>query len=74
MDKSNMAENPEKKTTWICRLDQYPQTNYSVTQSYANNFWGDVVLDNFNNVSRDANNILDQIYTKQICSDFYVRI
>ena len=24
MDKSNMAENPEKQTAWICRLDQYP--------------------------------------------------
>ena len=39
-------------------------TLYSVTQSYANSFWGDVVLDTFNNVSRDENNILDQIYNK----------
>ena len=35
---------------------------YSVTQSYANSFWGDVVLDTFNNVSMDEDNILDQIY------------
>ena len=35
---------------------------YSVSQSYANSFWGDVVLDTFNNVSRDEDNILDQIY------------
>ena len=34
-------------------------------------FWGDVVLDTFNNVSRDEDNILDQIYVKQIFSDFY---
>ena len=44
---------------------------YSVTQSYANIFWGDVVLDRFNNVSRDEDSILDQIYIKQMCSDFY---
>ena len=40
-------------------------------QSYANSFWGDVVLDSFNNVSRDEDSILDQIYIRQICSDFY---
>ena len=40
-------------------------------QSYANSFWGYVVLDTFNNVSRDEENILDQIYIKQMCSDFY---
>ena len=34
-------------------------------------FWEDVVLDSFNNASRDEDNILDQIYKKQICSDFY---
>ena len=44
---------------------------YSITQSYANSFWGDVVLDSFNNVSMDEDNILDQIYKKQLCSDFY---
>ena len=44
---------------------------YSVMQSYANSFWGDVVLDTFNNVSRDEDNILDKIYIKQICPDFY---
>ena len=35
---------------------------YSVTKSYANSFWGDVVLDTLNNVSRDEDNILNQIY------------
>ena len=44
---------------------------YSVTQSYANSFWGDVVLDSFNNTFRDEDNISDQIYTRQMCSDFY---
>ena len=43
---------------------------YSVTQSYANSFWGDVVLDNFNNVSRDEDNMLGQIYIDQICLNF----
>ena len=43
---------------------------YSVTQSYANSFGGDVVLDKFNNVSNDEDNILDRIYKKQICSNF----
>ena len=40
-------------------------------QSYANSFWEDVVLDSFNNVSGVEDNILDQIYTKQMCSNFY---
>ena len=44
---------------------------YSVSQSYAKRFVGDVVLDSFNNESRDENNILDQIYQKQICLDSY---
>ena len=39
---------------------------YSVTQSYANTFLGYVVLDTFNNLSRDENNILDQIYIKNM--------
>ena len=43
---------------------------YSVTQSLANSFWGYVVLDSFINVSRDEDNILDQIYIEQMCSDF----
>ena len=29
------------------------------------------VLDSFNNASGDEDKILDQIYTKQICSNFY---
>ena len=40
-------------------------------QSDANSILGDVVLDTFNNISRDEDNILDQIYIKQIYSDFY---
>ena len=34
-------------------------------------FSGDVVLDTYNNVSRDEDNILNQVYIKQICPDFY---
>ena len=49
----------------------FKQIYYSVTQSYSNSFGGDVVLDTFNNVSRDTDNILEQIYKKQICPDFY---
>ena len=44
---------------------------HSVTQSYVNSFLGYVVSDTLNNVSRDEDNILYQIYTKQICPDFY---
>ena len=36
-----------------------------------NHFGGDVVMDSFNNTSRDEENILDQIYMKHICSEFY---
>ena len=36
------------------------------TQPYANSFWGDVVLDTSNNVSRDEDNILDQIFIMRI--------
>ena len=38
---------------------------------YVCSFLGYVVLDTFNNVFRDEDNILDQIYKKQMCSDFY---
>ena len=48
-------------------LSQY----YRVMQSDMNSFWGDVVFDSFNQVSRYKDNILDQIYKKQICSDLY---
>ena len=40
-------------------------------QSDWKSFWGDVVLDSFNKASRDKDNILDQIYEKQIFSEFY---
>ena len=40
-------------------------------QSAGNIFWGDVVFNSFNNSSRDEENILDQIYGKQICLDLY---
>ena len=46
------------KTTFFFNFKIYI---YSVTQSYANSFRGDV-LDSFNNVTRDEDNILDQIY------------
>ena len=39
--------------------------------SESNSFWGDVVLDIFNMAYRDEDSILDQIYQKQIFSDFY---
>ena len=44
---------------------------YSVTQTFANSFGGYVVLDTFNNVAKDEDNIIDQIYVKQICPAFY---
>ena len=43
----------------------------SVTQSYANSFWGNVVLDTFNNVSGNEDNILNHMYKRQTCPDFY---
>ena len=55
------------------RVRPIQRTAYSVTQSYANSFLGYVVLDTFNNVSRDDDNILDQIYIKQICLNFYYK-
>ena len=61
----------ELKTLQKIRLSQPVLNIYSVTQSFANSFWGNVVLDSFNIVSRDEDNILDQIYVKQICPDFY---
>ena len=48
--------------------------NYSITRSYANSFWGYVVLETFNNVSRDEDNILDQIYIKQIVRIYIMMI
>ena len=45
--------------------------SYRVTQSWSNSFWGDVVLDNFENAFKDEGNILDQTYIKQINSDVY---
>ena len=42
----------------------------SVMQSVGNSFCGDVVLDSFNNACRVEDSILDQMYEKQICSDF----
>ena len=44
---------------------------YSVTQSYANSFLGYVVLNTSNNVSRDEDKILDQIFIKRMCLEFY---
>ena len=41
-------------------------------KSYSNSFWGDVVLDAFNNASRDEEKFLYQIYIKQICPDFFI--
>ena len=41
-----------------------------VTHLYLNSFGGDIVLDSFNN-AWDEDNVLDQIYVKKICLDFY---
>ena len=49
----------------------YKSIVYSVSQSYANSFWGGVVLDTFNNSSREEDNILDLTYQRQISSYFY---
>ena len=38
-------------------------------QSDGNSFYGDVVSDSFNKISRDEDNILDQIYSSK-----YIRI
>ena len=39
---------------------------YSLMQSYSNSFWENVVVDGFNNASWDEDDILDQMYHKQI--------
>ena len=62
---------PQEMEKICIYLSVYPDHRYSVTQSFANSFWGYVVLDSFNNVSRDEGNILYQIYIKQMCSEFY---
>ena len=46
---------------------------YSVMQSWSNSFWEDVILEVFINASRDEDNILDQIFEKHICTDFYYK-
>ena len=48
-----------KSYVYICTL-------YRVMQSHSNNFLGDVVLNSFNNASRDEDNIVDQIYKSVI--------
>ena len=48
------------------------KSRYSVAQSLMNSLSGDVVLDGFNMVYRDEDNILDQTYEKQICLDFFM--
>ena len=60
-------------STALLQQLQGKNITYSVKQSYANSFWGDVVLDSFNYVSKDEGNILDQIYKNinNICSNFY---
>ena len=44
---------------------------HSVMQSDGNSFYGDVVFDSFNKVSRDDDSILYQKYEKQLFWDFY---
>ena len=53
-------------------IDKQINVFYTVwCRSEGNSFCGDVVFDSFNKTYRDTVNILDQIYEKQICSDFY---
>ena len=47
---------------------------YSVMQSDQNSLGSDVVLDSFNMPYRNEDNIIDQIYERQIYSDFYDEI
>ena len=49
----------------------YLENTYSVMQSDGNSFGGVVVSDSFNKTFRDEDNNLDQVYKKQICSDFF---
>ena len=44
---------------------------YSVMQSDGNSFCGDVIFDSFNKECRVEASILDQIYEKRICLEFY---
>ena len=50
-------------------LQRWPSYfTYSVMQSDGNSFYGDVVSDNFDNIYRDKDKILDQIYDiKYVC-------
>ena len=40
-------------------LNDIITTGSAAVRNHANSFWGDVVLDSFNSVSRDEDNILD---------------
>ena len=42
-------------------------------QADGNSFCGDVVMNSFNMAYRDEDSILDQIYKKQIFSDFHYK-
>ena len=48
-------------------------TGYSVMQSDGNSFYGDVVLESFNDIFRNEDNILDQIY-KSKCVQIIIMI
>ena len=65
-----MEENV-KRFFFVFKLKSLNFFLYSVTQSYANSFLEYVVVDTFINVSKDVDNIFDQIYIEQICPDFY---
>ena len=47
---------------------------HRVIQSESKSFWGDVVLDSFNNASRYEDKILDQIYTESMFRVFIMMI
>ena len=56
---------------WIPDLNPDPKLRTALRNQMRIVCLGYVVLDTFNNVSRDEDNILEQIYIKQICPDFY---
>ena len=44
---------------------------YTAIRNHMGLVFAEIFADTFNNVSRDEDNILDQKYLKQICTDFY---
>ena len=47
------------------------KNDYTALRNHMRIIFEEMFSDTFNNVSRDEDNILDQIYIQQICPDFY---